>query len=150
MPAPTGLLNSTLTRQSRFLQLLNHNARADSDELAADPLMKAYFNVWNQLVVEDLLLKHCNECAISIHIVVPAVLREKVFRALHEPAHHGYVTTLRRIAQRFYWPRVRSDVSAFVKRVRFAIMTATQIRRPLLHWAISPLTSLKECSLSTS
>ena len=38
-----------------------------------------------------------------------------MFRALHEPTHHGYEATLRRIAQRFWWPRVRADVSAFVK-----------------------------------
>ena len=38
-----------------------------------------------------------------------------MFCALYEPAHHGYVATLRRIAQRFCWPRVRGDVFAFVK-----------------------------------
>ena len=38
-----------------------------------------------------------------------------MFRALHEPANHGYEATLRRIAQRFWWPRVRGDVSAFAK-----------------------------------
>ena len=38
-----------------------------------------------------------------------------MFRALHKPAHHGYEATLRRIAQRFWWPHVRNDVSAFVK-----------------------------------
>ena len=46
---------------------------------------------------------------------MPAVLREDIFRALHEPAHHGYEATLRRIEQRFWWPRVRGDVSAFAK-----------------------------------
>ena len=51
---------------------------------------------------------------LSTRIVVPALLREDVFRALHESAHHGYEATLRRIAQRFWWPRVRADVSAFV------------------------------------
>ena len=50
-----------------------------------------------------------------MRIVVFAVLREEVFRALHEPAHHGYQATLRRIAQRFWWPHVRADVSAFVR-----------------------------------
>ena len=47
--------------------------------------------------------------------MIPAEVREELFRALHEPAHHGYEATLRRIAQRCWWPRVRSDVSAFVK-----------------------------------
>ena len=34
---------------------------------------------------------------------------------MHKPAHHGYEATLRRIAQRFWWPHVRGDVSVFVK-----------------------------------
>ena len=71
--------------------------------------------MWSQLVGEDALLKHFNERAISSRIVVPAALRDEVFRALHEPAHHGYEATLRRIAQRFWWPRVCGDVSSFVK-----------------------------------
>ena len=50
----------------------------------------------------------------STRIVVPPTLREAVFRALHEPAHHGYEATVRRISQRYWWPRVRGDVSAFV------------------------------------
>ena len=44
-----------------------------------------------------------------------AQLREEVFRSLHEPAHHGYDATLRRISQSFWWPRVPNDVSAFVR-----------------------------------
>ena len=66
-------------------------------------------------MLEDDLLKHCNERAVSTRIVVPPPLRESVFRSLHEPAHHGYEATLRRIAQRFWWPRVRAEVSAFIR-----------------------------------
>ena len=94
---------------------MNANTRANADELEANPQLKPFADVWNQLVVEDALLKHCNERAISTRIVVPAALREEVFRALHEPAHHGYEATLRRIAQHIWWPHVRGDVSAFVK-----------------------------------
>ena len=91
------------------------NARADTDELEANPALKAFADAWPQLVIKDALFKHCNERAISTRIVVPATLREKVFRALHEPAHIGYKGTLRRIAQQLWWPRVRGDVSAFAK-----------------------------------
>ena len=100
---------------ARVIQLLSANARADADELEANPVLKPFADVWNQLVVEDALLKHCNERAISTRIVVPAVLREEVFRALHKPANHGYEATLRRIAQRFWWPHVRGDVAACLR-----------------------------------
>ena len=100
---------------ARVIHLLNVNARADADELEANLTMKPFADAWPQLVVEDALLNHCNERAISTRIVVPAALREEVFRALHEPAHHGYEATLRCIAQRFWWPHLRGCVSAFVK-----------------------------------
>ena len=50
-----------------------------------------------------------------MRIVVNAVLREKVFSALHKPANHGYQPMLRRIAQRFWWPHVRANVSPFYR-----------------------------------
>ena len=65
--------------------------------------------------IKSDLLKHCNERAVSTRIVVLAPLREDVFRALHEPALDWYEATLRRIGQRFWWPRVRADVSARIK-----------------------------------
>ena len=100
---------------SRVIQLLNQKASPDSDELDGDPTLKSYSDVWAQLVLKETILKHVNERAISTRIVVPAALREEVFRALHEPAHHGYEATLRRISQRFWWPRVRSEVSTLLK-----------------------------------
>ena len=66
-------------------------------------------------MLEDELVKHCNERAVSTRVVVRAPLRAEVFRSLHEPANYGYEATLRRISQRFWWPRVRNDVSAFVR-----------------------------------
>ena len=46
---------------------------------------------------------------------MPPLLRDDVVRSLHLPAHHGFESTLRRITQRFWWPRIRGDVSAFVR-----------------------------------
>ena len=89
--------------------------RPEPTDIELNPTVRPFADVWPQLVMEDELLKHCNEQAVSTRIVVPALLREDVFRALHEPAHHWYESTLRTIAQRFWWPRVRADVSAFVK-----------------------------------
>ena len=68
---------------ARVIHLLNANLRADADELEANPALKAFANLWPQLVIKDALLKHCNERAISTCIVVPAALRGELFRALH-------------------------------------------------------------------
>ena len=95
--------------------LFRRSERPTPEDLENDPQLKSYVEVWPQLVLEDELLKHCNERAVSTRIVVPTTLREAVFRALHEPAHHGYEATVRRIAQRYWWPHVRAEVSSFVK-----------------------------------
>ena len=100
---------------ARVIHLLNANAHADAAELEANPALKAFVDVWPQFLIEDALLKHCNERAVSTRFVVSSTLREEMFRALHEPAQHGYEATLRRIAQRFWWWRVRGDFSAFAK-----------------------------------
>ena len=103
------------TTISHVVQLLNANACPDADELEANHKLKWFVDAWSQLFVDDALLKHYNERAIFTRIVVPAVHREEVFRALHEPAHHGYKAKQRRISQRVWWPHVRADVSAFVR-----------------------------------
>jgi len=100
---------------ARVVHLLRHNERLTDEKLLADLLLEQYASVLPQLVVESELLKHVNERAISTRVVVPPSLREEVFRSLHEPSHSGYEATLRRITQRYWWPRVRCDVSAFVK-----------------------------------
>ena len=46
---------------------------------------------------------------------MPPIQREGVVSALHLPAHHSFESTLRRVAKRFCWPRVRGDVSTFVR-----------------------------------
>ena len=103
------------TTISRVVQLLNANARPDVNKLEANSSLKSLVDVWSKLVVENAILKHCNERVISTRIVVFAVLREEVFRALHEPAHHCYQATLRRIAQRIWWPHVGTVVLAVVR-----------------------------------
>ena len=46
---------------------------------------------------------------------MPPNLREGVVSALHLPAHHGFESILRRVAQRFWWPSVRGDVSTYLR-----------------------------------
>ena len=46
---------------------------------------------------------------------MPPNLREGVVSSLHLPAHHGFESTLRRVIQRFWWPRVRIDVFTYVR-----------------------------------
>ena len=99
-----GLSTSKLRHEIRLL------ARLEPADIELNPQLKPFADVCPKLVLEDELVKHCNERAVATRVVVPAPLREKVFRSLHELTHHGYEATLRRNWQRFWWPRVRNDV----------------------------------------
>ena len=61
------------------------------------------------------MLRHENDGRHSSCIVVSPLLRDDVVRYFHLLAHHGFESTLRRITQSFWWPRIRGDVSAFVR-----------------------------------
>ena len=95
--------------------LLRRRARLEPADIELTPQLNPFAEEWPQLVLEDELVKHCNERAVSTRIVAPAPLREEVFPSLHEPAHHGYEANLRQISQRFWSPRVKADVSSLVK-----------------------------------
>ena len=94
--------------------LLKRNAHPKAFDIEYSPLLKLYSDVWSQLIIEDDLLKHCNEPEVYTRIVVTAKRHDQVFRSLFEPGYYGNKTSLWRIAKRFYWPRVVADVSAFV------------------------------------
>lgn len=45
--------------------------------------------------------------------VVPMCERQQIIRNVHEEAHLGYLKTLNKVRERFYWPRLSSDVKRF-------------------------------------
>ena len=82
-------------------QLLSRREGPEADDLANDPMLQLYFGVLQKLIIDNELVKHCNERAVSTRILVPAALRDEIFHALYKPAHHGYEASVRRITQRF-------------------------------------------------
>ena len=78
---------------SFIADLLRRRARLEPANIELNPQLKPFADVWPQLALEDDLVKHCNERAVSTRVEVPAPLRENVFYSLHEPAHHGYEAT---------------------------------------------------------
>lgn len=70
--------------------------------------------MWSLLVIKDDLLKHCNKRAIFTRIVVPAPYRQQDFRSLTS-LDIVYKASLRNIAQRFWWPRVRASMCELLK-----------------------------------
>ena len=133
--ASTGLLCNVPMRLSRVRQILERNAKPDAADLELDPLIEQYTSVWNHLEMESGLVKHSNDRSISARVVVSARLREKVIRSLHLPAHHGYESTLPRISQRFWWPRVEVISPRSSKTVKVVIKIGARTPRRARRWA---------------
>ena len=115
---------------ARVMHCFEAFCKPDADELELNPSFQQYLDVWNTLVVESGLLRHVNESRHSTYIIVPAPLRDDVVRSLHLTAQHGFEITLHRITQRFWWPRIRGDVSAFIQRAKSAIVIAARTQIP--------------------
>ena len=99
---------------ARVMRCVDAVCKPDADEIELNPSLQKYPDVWNTLV-ENGMLRHVNEGRHLSCIVVPPLLRDDVMRSLHLPAHLGFESTLRRITQHFWWPRIRGDVSTFVR-----------------------------------
>ena len=109
---PTDSTTSAPTPQSHYVVA---KTKPDDNEIQLYSAIQLYIEVWNSLVVENGLLRHVNGNRHSSCIAVPPNLREGVVSALHLPAYHGFESTLRRVAQRVWWPRVRGHVSTYVR-----------------------------------
>jgi transposase InsO family protein len=54
-------------------------------------------------------------------LVVPKCSRTKIMQQMHEPpeaGHFGFFKTYNRIAEQYYWPKMRSDISNFVAKCK--------------------------------
>lgn len=45
----------------------------------------------------------------------PSVERPKIIEAVHNPAHFGFEKTIQAVAQKYFWPKMSSDVLRFCK-----------------------------------
>ena len=113
----THLLNEQRANPTiaRVMRCINAVGKPDADKLELNLSLQQYLDVWITLVVKSGILRHVNKGRYSSCIVVPPPLRDDVVRSFHLPAHHGFKSTLRRITQRFWWPHICGDVSAFVR-----------------------------------
>ena len=73
-PELIGSLSSCLMKLAFVIGLLKRNAFLEPIDVKNFPLLKWYSDVWPRLIIEDDLLKHFNERAVSTRIFVPAAL----------------------------------------------------------------------------
>ena len=81
--------------------------------------------------------------AASCSLLYPSDLRRDIFAAYHAApttGHMKFYKTLHRIRMRFFWPKLRTDVSDWCKQCAHCVATNTAVRRNnelLFSWPIS-------------
>lgn len=88
--------------------------------IANDPLKFPSWRVTNGRIYKQVNSKYSllSPNSDSWKLVVPKPARSKILTAAHVPptsGHMGIYKTYSRIAERYYWPCMRSDVSKFVR-----------------------------------
>ena len=103
---------------SRVLNLVTKNIKPSSREISHEAQnVKRLLHEWNKLELTNngLLIRNNGS---SKQIVLPSKYHRLVMKELHEEMGHlGTERVLDLARQRFFWPRMKSDIEHFIKNV---------------------------------
>ncbi|RXN37833.1 Transposon Ty3-G Gag-Pol poly [Labeo rohita] len=101
------------------------------------PATKAYWSQWQRLYLKDDILVrryYLNEGPeFYPQIVLPQVFRKSVMHQMHEGpvgGHFGVERTLSRLQTRYYWYKMREDVSLWCRTCTSCAAKARPLKRP--------------------
>jgi cleavage and polyadenylation specificity factor subunit 1 len=95
-----------------------HIAEAQRDDEEVKEMLRAGYRNFNIQKVKkqpnfEVVCVVCEDG--SERPIVPKPLRYKLFQQLHELAHPGARASIRLLQRRFFWPKMQSDVKAWVR-----------------------------------
>lgn len=116
-----------LSRAINIIDIVNSPADFDS---AYDQLRKSVESDPEYRIENDILYRHCRDRSAMSNsawkIVVPKATREAVLKECHDDlgaAHGGAFKTLHRVAQDYFWPKMKRDVISYVSKCRICKLT---------------------------
>ena len=123
---------------AQVLQWKMEGRRPSWQEVAPlSPKVKSLWSQWERLELQEGVLyrrwESLNGKEISLQLVLPAVLRKKVFAECHDSkvtGHMGRKRTIERIRRRCYWPQLQIDVELWCKLCRVCESRKNPSRRP--------------------
>lgn len=103
------------------------------------PSVLRFLRHWNKLSVRTGLLYHVSKDDITknktFQFIVPAALRDKVLKGVHDEAgHQGQHRTLYLTRHQFYWQGMEKDVKPYVRCCRRCVVSKSpepEVRAPL-------------------
>uniref|UniRef100_A0A8K9WZZ2 Gypsy retrotransposon integrase-like protein 1 n=1 Tax=Oncorhynchus mykiss TaxID=8022 RepID=A0A8K9WZZ2_ONCMY len=101
------------------------------------PAAKAYWSQWKRLYVKDCILLLCFYCTKGTvfypHMLLPRVFRTDIMKQMHDGpigSHFGVERTLARLQTRYYWYRMREDVTLWCRTCTSCAAKARPPRKP--------------------
>ncbi len=82
--------------------------------------VKTYWGLWESLKIHDGKLYRCLDSGMSVmgrwQLVVPQLLRKKVFEQFHGSPSCGHFGVTKTHRERFFWPRCRQSVEEWCRK----------------------------------
>ena len=100
--------------------------KTDFDSKPPQPIVRAegvdvkiLCNHWPEFVIQNnVLYRICDDKGRYLRLVAPVAIRKDILHALHNSpvaGHQGVTRTTQLIGRRFYWPRMRHDISEWIR-----------------------------------
>ena len=131
---------------------------------AQDPHLRVFWHDWDSLFIHNgLLVKRLSaeNSVLKYAFVIPPALVASVLDGIHcSPfsGHFGVKRTLQRARERFYWPKMTQQITAFVKNCftcaqykldsthKQAPLHPIEVNEPFIFWAMDYMGPLPETS----
>ena len=131
---------------------------------AKDPSLRVFWHCWDELCLSsDILVKNLshNGSHSDYAFVIPAGLIDSVLNGIHSSpfsGHLGIKRTLLRARNRFFWPKMTTQISEFVKSCvtcaqnklspghQKAPLQSIDVNEPFVFWAMDYMGPLPETS----
>ena len=123
---------------SKMINFVKMGKKPNLKQLPSSPETQFLLNNFDRLVLENgVLCRKINfESENKLQIVLPSCFRQIALRGLHDDiGHHGRDRTLDLVRERFYWPRMSSEVENYVKQCDRCLRrkAPTNVRTPLVN-----------------
>ena len=108
--------------QEVALELINHKALAKAQLNCPDVISHRQGKAPRKVKMTDIeyspgVTLYCDTSdGCKARPLVPKEFRDVVIRMFHQLAHAGQKETVKKVANRYYWPNMRSDVSDYVSK----------------------------------
>lgn len=89
------------------------------DKISVNPVKFPNFRIEGQTIFKHIKVRNtCMNNSEDWKLVIPTNMRDALIVENHDPpqsSHFGYYKTMKRLQEKYFWPKMSSDVSSYIK-----------------------------------